>query len=106
MSVAEIKVSLKVNGQPVSALVSSRTLLVDLIRDHLKLTGTHVGCDTSQCGACVVHVDGVSVKSCTLLAVQAQDCSLDTIEARLGPISRGAKGCAGDAPRRSRRHIH
>lgn len=81
MSTAELlEVSLEVNGRSVSAQVSPRTLLVDLLRDHLKLTGTHVGCDTSQCGACVVHVDGISVKSCTLLAVQAQDCSVDTIE--------------------------
>ncbi len=65
------EVSLTVNGQAVSETVEARTLLVDLLRDTLGLTGTHVGCDTSQCGACVVHVDGTSVKSCTLLAVQA-----------------------------------
>ncbi len=65
-------VSLTVNGKPVSATVEGRTLLVQLLREQLGLTGTHVGCDTSQCGACVVHVDGESVKSCTLLAVQAE----------------------------------
>ena len=64
-------VKLTVNGKAVSAEVEDRTLLVQLLRDHLNLTGTHVGCDTSQCGACVVHVDGEAVKSCTLLAVQA-----------------------------------
>ena len=64
-------VSMTVNGKAVSADVEERTLLVDYLRDNLGLTGTHVGCDTSQCGACVVHVDGKSVKSCTLLAAQA-----------------------------------
>jgi carbon-monoxide dehydrogenase small subunit len=73
-------VSLTVNGKPVSAEVEPRTLLVQLLRDHLRLTGTHVGCDTSQCGACVVHVDGVSVKSCTILAVQADGAQVTTIE--------------------------
>ena len=65
-------VSLTVNGKPVSATVEGRTLLVQLLREQLGLTGTHVGCDTSQCGACVVHVDGEAVKSCTLLALQAE----------------------------------
>ena len=65
-------VSLTVNGKPASATVEGRTLLVQLLREQLGLTGTHVGCDTSQCGACVVHVDGEAVKSCTLLAVQAE----------------------------------
>jgi aerobic carbon-monoxide dehydrogenase small subunit len=64
-------VNLTVNGKPATAQVEPRTLLVQLLREQLGLTGTHVGCDTSQCGACVVHVDGVSIKSCTLLAVQA-----------------------------------
>ena len=65
-----INVSLTLNGEAVSAQVDSRTLLVEMIREHLGRTGTHVGCDTSQCGACVVHVDGRSIKSCSMLAVQ------------------------------------
>ena len=74
-------VSLTVNGKPVSATVEGRTLLVQLLREQLGLTGTHVGCDTSQCGACVVHVDGEAVKACTLLALQAEGRSVLTIEA-------------------------
>ena len=73
-------VSLTVNGKPASATVEGRTLLVQLLREHLGLTGTHVGCDTSQCGACVVHVNGEAVKSCTLLAVQAEGANVLTIE--------------------------
>jgi carbon-monoxide dehydrogenase small subunit len=73
-------VSLTVNGKAAKADVEPRTLLVQLLREQLGLTGTHVGCDTSQCGACVVHVDGVSVKSCTLLAVQAEGTKVMTIE--------------------------
>jgi carbon-monoxide dehydrogenase small subunit len=73
-------VSLTVNGKPASATVEGRTLLVQLLREMLGLTGTHVGCDTSQCGACVVHVDGEAVKACTLLAVQAAGCNVLTIE--------------------------
>jgi len=75
-----ITVSLTLNGEAVSAEVEPRTLLVQLIRDKLSKTGTHVGCDTSQCGACVVHVDGRSVKSCTMLAVQAEGADVTTIE--------------------------
>ena len=75
-----ITVSLTVNGQKVSKQVEDRTLLVELLREHLRLTGTHVGCDTSQCGACVVHVDGRAVKSCTMLAVQAEGSDVLTIE--------------------------
>lgn len=75
-----ITVSLTLNGEAVSAEVEPRTLLVQLIRDKLSKTGTHVGCDTSQCGACVVHVDGRSVKSCTILAVQADGADVTTIE--------------------------
>jgi carbon-monoxide dehydrogenase small subunit len=74
------QVSLTVNGKKASATVESRTLLVQLLREHLGLTGTHVGCDTSQCGACVVHVNGESVKSCTYLAVQAAGKEVLTIE--------------------------
>ena len=73
-------VSLKVNGKAVSANVEDRTLLVSLLRESLGLTGTHVGCDTSQCGACVVHVDGVAVKACTMLAAQANGSEIVTIE--------------------------
>jgi len=73
-------VSMTVNGKAASAEVEARTLLVQYLREHLGLTGTHVGCDTSQCGACVVHVDGKSVKSCTMLAVQAQGAKVTTIE--------------------------
>jgi aerobic carbon-monoxide dehydrogenase small subunit len=75
-----MKVSLGVNGKRVSREVEARTLLVELLREHLQLTGTHVGCDTSQCGACVVHVDGVSVKSCTMLAAEADGAQVVTIE--------------------------
>ncbi len=73
-------VSMTVNGKAVTADVEPRTLLVQYIREKLRLTGTHVGCDTSQCGACVVHVDGLAVKSCTVLAVQAEGAEVLTIE--------------------------
>jgi carbon-monoxide dehydrogenase small subunit len=73
-------VSMTVNGQAVTREVEPRTLLVEFLRQHLDLTGTHVGCDTSQCGACVVHVDGESVKSCTVLAMQAEGRQVTTIE--------------------------
>jgi len=73
-------VSMTVNGKKVSGEVEARTLLVHYLRDTLGLTGTHVGCDTSQCGACVVHLDGKAVKSCTVLAAQAQGASVTTIE--------------------------
>ena len=73
-------ISLTVNQKPVSAEVEPRTLLVELLREHLGLTGTHVGCDTSQCGACTILVDGKSVKSCTMLAVEADGADVTTIE--------------------------
>ena len=73
-------VKMTVNGKPASATVEARTLLVQYLREHLGLTGTHVGCDTSQCGACVVHVNGKAVKSCTMLAVQANGAKVTTIE--------------------------
>jgi aerobic carbon-monoxide dehydrogenase small subunit len=73
-------VSMTVNGKAATGNVEGRTLLVQFLRDQLGLTGTHIGCDTSQCGACVVHVDGKSVKSCTLLAVQANGTKVTTIE--------------------------
>ncbi len=73
-------VSMTVNGKPATAEVEGRTLLVQMLREKLGLTGTHVGCDTSQCGACVVHVNGQSVKSCTILAVQCQGADVTTVE--------------------------
>ena len=75
-----VTVSMTVNGNSVSAEVDPRTLLVDFLRVDQRLTGTHVGCDTSQCGACVVHVNGKSVKSCTMLAAQADGAEVATIE--------------------------
>lgn len=80
------EVSMVVNGRKVRGAAEGRVLLVQFLRETLGLTGTHVGCDTSQCGACVVHVDGEAVKSCTLLAAQADGCEITTIEgvARLG----------------------
>jgi carbon-monoxide dehydrogenase small subunit len=77
-------VSMTVNGRRVGAAVEDRTLLVHFLREHLGLTGTHVGCDTSQCGACVVHVDGKAVKSCTMLAAQASGSTVLTIEGLAG----------------------
>jgi carbon-monoxide dehydrogenase small subunit len=73
-------VSMTVNGKPVTADVDTRTLLVQFLRENLRLTGTHVGCDTSQCGACVVHVDGKAVKSCTMFALSADGANVLTIE--------------------------
>ena len=73
-------ITLTVNGSARTADVENRTLLVEMLREHLGLTGTHVGCDTSQCGACVVHMNGRSVKACTVLAVQARDADITTIE--------------------------
>ncbi|HAJ76477.1 MAG TPA: carbon monoxide dehydrogenase, partial [Gammaproteobacteria bacterium] len=75
-----LTVNINVNGNPVSGEVEDRTLLVQFLRENLRLTGTHIGCDTSQCGACVVHVNGVSVKSCSMLAVQADGADVTTIE--------------------------
>jgi carbon-monoxide dehydrogenase small subunit len=93
-------VSLAVNGRAVAAEVEGRTLLVELLRDQLRLTGTHVGCDTSQCGACTVHVDGRSVKSCTMLALEADGRAVTTIEglaagAELHPLQRAFNECHG-----------
>ncbi|MCY4220835.1 MAG: (2Fe-2S)-binding protein [Thiotrichales bacterium] len=75
-----VNVSMNVNGRAVCGEVEDRTLLVEFLRENLRLTGTHVGCDTSQCGACVVHVGGRSVKACTMLAVQAEGAEVTTIE--------------------------
>jgi carbon-monoxide dehydrogenase small subunit len=75
-----IKVNMTVNGKPVAAEIDARTLLVGFLREHLRLTGTHVGCDTSQCGACVVHLDGRAVKACTALAASCDGAKVVTIE--------------------------
>ncbi len=75
-----VKVSMSVNGKAVSGEVEERTLLVAFIRENLRLTGTHVGCDTAQCGACTIHMNGKAVKSCNMLAMQAEGASLLTIE--------------------------
>ena len=75
-----VHVSMAVNGRSASADVDSRTLLVQFLRENLRLTGTHVGCDTSQCGACVVHVDGRAIKSCTVLAASCEGAQVTTIE--------------------------
>jgi carbon-monoxide dehydrogenase small subunit len=73
-------VAMTVNGKPVTAQIEPRLLLADFLRENLRLTGTHIGCDTSQCGACVVHVNGVAVKSCTMLAVSCEGAEIVTIE--------------------------
>jgi carbon-monoxide dehydrogenase small subunit len=95
-----VKVSLTVNDRPVECDLPANTLLVDLIRGRLGLTGTHVGCDTSQCGACTVHVEGVAVKSCTMLAAQAQGAFVTTIEGigapgTLHPMQAAFQDCHG-----------
>mgnify|MGYP000892104101 FL=1 len=93
--------SLKVNGQTVSRDVAPQTLLVEFIRDHLRLTGTHVGCDTAQCGACTVHVNGRATKSCNMLAMQAQGSEVTTIEGlaaadgTLHPMQAAFRACHG-----------
>jgi len=88
-----VEVQLRVNGADVRREVPDQTLLVEFLRETLRLTGTHVGCDTSQCGACTVHLDGVSVKSCTMLAAQASGGTVTTIEGLCGKHSEAA-----DAP--------
>ena len=96
-----VKVSMKVNGKPVSAEVEARTLLVTFIREHLRLTGTHVGCDTAQCGACTVHMNGRAVKACSMLALQVQGSEITTIEALAGkdgelhPMQAAFRECHG-----------
>ena len=75
-----VKFKFTINGKPVEGDVEDRTLLVQYIRENLGLTGTHVGCDTTQCGCCTVHIDGIPMKSCTMLAVQADGCEVTTIE--------------------------
>ena len=95
-----VSLSLTVNGRAVEASVDPRTLLVQFIREHLRLTGTHVGCDTAQCGACTVHLDGRAVKACSMLAVQAQGRAVTTIEAlspegTLHPMQAAFRECHG-----------
>lgn len=75
-----VRLSMTVNGKPVTAEVASRTLLVDFLRDQLRLTGTHIGCDTAQCGACTIHMNGRAVKCCNMLALQADGAKIMTIE--------------------------
>ena len=87
-----MKITLELNGQTKSADVEERTLLADLLRDTFALTGTHVGCDTSQCGCCTVLLDGAAVKSCSMLAVQAQGCKVTTIEGLSGPALPSGSG--------------
>jgi carbon-monoxide dehydrogenase small subunit len=95
-----VALTLTVNGRPVQASVDPRTLLVQFIREHLRLTGTHVGCDTAQCGACTVHLDGRAVKSCSMLALQAQGRQVTTIEGlapegELHPMQAAFRECHG-----------
>ncbi|MFN0305508.1 MAG: (2Fe-2S)-binding protein [Burkholderiales bacterium] len=92
------KVAMKVNGKQVSGDVEDRTLLVDFIRDSLALTGTHIGCDTSQCGCCTIHLNGRAVKSCTMLAAQAEGADIMTIEGlaqgdKLHPVQQAFTEC-------------
>ncbi len=95
-----VNLQLTVNGRQVNTDIDSRTLLVQLIRDQLHLTGTHVGCDTAQCGCCTVHLDGQAVKSCSILAVQAQGKQVTTIEGiaqgeELHPVQQAFRECHG-----------
>jgi carbon-monoxide dehydrogenase small subunit len=80
-----VRVSMTVNGKAVTGEVEERTLLVDFIRNNLRLTGTHVGCDTAQCGACTIHMDGRAVKSCNMVAMQAEGAQITTIEGIAAP---------------------
>ena len=96
-----VTVSMTINGQPITRTVDARTLLVHFIREQARLTGTHVGCDTSNCGACSIMIDGESAKSCTVLAVQADGSSITTIEGLSGPynglsaVQEGFRQCHG-----------
>src|SRR5438309_11454851 len=80
-----IRISMKVNGKPVSADIEERTLFVSFIRENLRVTGTHVGCDTAQCSACTVHRNGKAIKSCSIVAMQAEGADILTIEAVAAP---------------------
>ena len=95
-----ISVSMAVNGETITRDIPDETLLVEFLREDLGLTGTHVGCDTTQCGCCTVHIDGISAKACTVLAAQADGCSVTTIEglARNGvlhPLQEAFRTCHG-----------
>ena len=95
-----VKVSMKVNGNAASAEVEARTLLVAFIRENLRLTGTHVGCDTAQCGACTIHLNGRAVKSCSMLTAQAQGATITTIEGlaqngTMHPMQEAFRECHG-----------
>ncbi|MGA3249879.1 MAG: (2Fe-2S)-binding protein [Paraburkholderia sp.] len=95
-----ISISLTVNGAPVTAEMEPHTLLVQFLRDQLRLTGTHIGCDTAQCGACTVHLNGRAVKSCNILAVQAEGAEITTIEGlakdgELHPMQTAFRACHG-----------
>ena len=95
-----VEVSLIVNGKAAKAQIDPRTLLVEFIRNNLSLTGTHVGCDTGQCGACTILVDGIAIKSCTILAVQANGSKITTIEGlatdgEMHPMQAAFKDCHG-----------
>jgi carbon-monoxide dehydrogenase small subunit len=95
-----VQLSLTVNGNAVTASIDPRTLLVQFIRDHLQLTGTHVGCDTAQCGACTVHLQGRAIKSCSILALQAQGGQITTIEGlaqngTMHPMQEAFRECHG-----------
>jgi carbon-monoxide dehydrogenase small subunit len=94
----EVSVQLTVNGAARAATVPARTLLVYFLRDHLRLTGTHVGCDTTQCGACTVALDGVAVKSCTVLAAQADGHEVTTIEGLAGQHGASQHGASQHGP--------
>ena len=97
----KVDLTLTVNGRAVSLSVDPRLLLVQLIREELKLTGTHVGCDTAQCGACTVRMNGRAVKACSMLAVQAQGATIETIESMtsadgsMHPVQQAFKECHG-----------
>ena len=100
MTMTTTPLTLRINGQSKTLNIDPRTLLVQLIRDHLGLTGTHVGCDTAQCGACTVHVDGRAVKSCSVLALQADGAEVTTIEGlatgdELHPMQQAFRDCHG-----------
>jgi carbon-monoxide dehydrogenase small subunit len=96
-----LRITLKVNGETLAREVAPQTLLSEFLREDLRLTGTHIGCDTSQCGACTVHVNGRAVKSCTMLAAQAQGCEVTTIEGlaaadgTLHPMQEAFRQCHG-----------
>ncbi|MFL9908510.1 (2Fe-2S)-binding protein [Paraburkholderia sp. RL17-337-BIB-A] len=95
-----ISISLTVNGAPISASIDPGTLLVQFLRDQLRLTGTHIGCDTAQCGACTIHLNGRAIKSCNILAVQAEGTNITTIEGlakdgALHPMQAAFKHCHG-----------